>query len=372
MQDTISIYPSAAYANSGVRGDLEPQGRRVHRARCSMRRAGRRNSEDHVTVTRVASPKGSAAFTLGAIGVGERQRSDPDEHRGRVLLRWTLRQRARRGDVGVAATGGLDPAPPDAGPGSTVMAAPGPDEQSRWWQGGVFYQIYPRSYADSNGDGVGDLPGIISKLDHLQRLGVSGVWLSPVTCSPNRDWGYDVSDYRDIDPDYGTLDDLDTLVREAGATRHPHPHGPGAEPHERSTPVVRRRAQRPRRCAPRLLRVGRPQARRQPAQQLGEHLRRAGVGARRAQRAVLPAQLRGGTARPQLVERRCAPRVRGHRPVLVGPRRRRFPDRRLQHDDQGQGRCGTTRRRPRTTRSTSSSWACGTSTTPIGPRPTTS
>ena len=93
-------------------------------------------------------------------------------------------------------------------------AATGPD---RWWQGGVFYQIYPRSYADSNGDGVGDLPGIIGKLDHLEQLGVDAVWLSPVTCSPNRDWGYDVSDYRDIDPDYGTLDDLDTLVREAGA-----------------------------------------------------------------------------------------------------------------------------------------------------------
>ena len=90
-------------------------------------------------------------------------------------------------------------------------------DPDRWWHGGVFYQIYPRSYADSNGDGVGDLPGIISKLDHLARLGITGVWLSPVTCSPNRDWGYDVSDYRDIDPAFGTLDDLDTLVREAGA-----------------------------------------------------------------------------------------------------------------------------------------------------------
>ena len=89
-------------------------------------------------------------------------------------------------------------------------------DPDRWWHGGVFYQIYPRSYADSNGDGVGDLPGIISKLDHLARLGISGVWLSPVTSSPNRDWGYDVSDYRAIDPDFGTLDDLDTLVREAG------------------------------------------------------------------------------------------------------------------------------------------------------------
>ena len=90
-------------------------------------------------------------------------------------------------------------------------------DPDRWWHGGVFYQIYPRSYADSNGDGVGDLPGIVAKLDHLARLGVDGIWLSPITCSPNRDWGYDVSDYRGIDPAYGTLDDLDTLVREARA-----------------------------------------------------------------------------------------------------------------------------------------------------------
>ena len=90
-------------------------------------------------------------------------------------------------------------------------------DPDRWWHGGVFYQIYPRSFADSNGDGVGDMGGIIARLDHLERLGVSGVWLSPVTRSPNCDWGYDVSDYRDVDPDYGTLADLDTLVREGGA-----------------------------------------------------------------------------------------------------------------------------------------------------------
>ncbi len=90
-------------------------------------------------------------------------------------------------------------------------------DPDRWWHGGVFYQIYPRSYADSNGDGIGDLPGIISKLDHLAGLGITGVWLSPVTCSPNRDWGYDVSNYRDIDPSFGTLEDLDHLVREGAA-----------------------------------------------------------------------------------------------------------------------------------------------------------
>jgi alpha-glucosidase len=88
-------------------------------------------------------------------------------------------------------------------------------EADRWWQAGVFYQIYPRSYADSNGDGAGDLPGIIAKLDYLAQLGIAGIWLSPVTVSPDRDWGYDVADYCDIDPDFGTLADLDTLVGEA-------------------------------------------------------------------------------------------------------------------------------------------------------------
>ncbi len=87
---------------------------------------------------------------------------------------------------------------------------------SPWWQSGVLYQIYPRSFADSNGDGIGDLPGIIERLDHLQWLGVDGIWLSPVTVSPNADWGYDVADYLAVDPELGTLDDVDRLVAEAG------------------------------------------------------------------------------------------------------------------------------------------------------------
>jgi alpha-glucosidase len=85
-----------------------------------------------------------------------------------------------------------------------------------WWKSGVLYQIYPRSFVDSNGDGVGDLPGITSRLDYLQWLGVDGIWLSPVTVSPNADWGYDVADYCDIDPDFGTLADLDQLTQDAG------------------------------------------------------------------------------------------------------------------------------------------------------------
>jgi alpha-glucosidase len=92
-----------------------------------------------------------------------------------------------------------------------------PAEEGPWWRTGVLYQVYPRSFADSDGDGTGDLNGIIDHLDHLEWLGVDGVWLSPVTCSPNADWGYDVSDYRAIQPDLGSSDDLDRLIAEAAS-----------------------------------------------------------------------------------------------------------------------------------------------------------
>jgi alpha-glucosidase len=90
-----------------------------------------------------------------------------------------------------------------------------PRSADPWWRSGVLYEIYPRSFADSNGDGIGDLDGIIAHLDHLEWLGVDGLWLSPVSPSPNADWGYDVADYCGVDPDYGTLDSLDALVAEA-------------------------------------------------------------------------------------------------------------------------------------------------------------
>lgn len=83
-----------------------------------------------------------------------------------------------------------------------------------WWEGGNFYQIYPRSFKDSNGDGVGDLQGIKSKLQYLKDLGMDGVWLSPVMKSPQADFGYDISDYRDIHWEYGTLSDFDELLAE--------------------------------------------------------------------------------------------------------------------------------------------------------------
>lgn len=84
-----------------------------------------------------------------------------------------------------------------------------------WWKQKIIYQIYPMSFCDSNGDGIGDLPGIISRLDYLQRLGVGALWLSPVYSSPNKDNGYDISDYCEIHPNYGTLADMDRLIAEA-------------------------------------------------------------------------------------------------------------------------------------------------------------
>src|SRR5690606_31785762 len=86
-----------------------------------------------------------------------------------------------------------------------------------WWRSAVIYQIYPRSFADSSGDGVGDLPGVTSRLDALTTLGVDAVWLSPFFTSPQKDAGYDVSDYCDVDPLFGTLADFDELLQQAHA-----------------------------------------------------------------------------------------------------------------------------------------------------------
>lgn len=89
--------------------------------------------------------------------------------------------------------------------------------QSPWWRGAVIYQIYPRSYLDTDGDGVGDLPGIIDRLDYVASLGVDAIWISPFFKSPMADFGYDIADYRDVDPLFGTLDDFDRLLAKAHA-----------------------------------------------------------------------------------------------------------------------------------------------------------
>ena len=85
----------------------------------------------------------------------------------------------------------------------------------KWWETAVIYQIYPRSFQDSNGDGIGDLPGIKSRLEYISNLGVDAIWVSPFYKSPQKDFGYDVSDYFDVNPEYGSLDDFDNLLATA-------------------------------------------------------------------------------------------------------------------------------------------------------------
>ncbi len=100
---------------------------------------------------------------------------------------------------------------PSGQPTGAEAASEGP-----WWRRGVLYQIYPRSFADADGDGHGDLAGILAHLDHLADLGIDGIWLSPVTVSPNADWGYDVADFCAIEPQFGTMADLEKLISAAG------------------------------------------------------------------------------------------------------------------------------------------------------------
>jgi len=104
-----------------------------------------------------------------------------------------------------------------SGPAARVAAAADPPEPTPWWKSAVIYQIYPRSFADSDGDGIGDLRGVLAHLDHLRDLGVDAIWLSPIYRSPHDDNGYDVADYQDVDPVFGTLADLDAVVAGAHA-----------------------------------------------------------------------------------------------------------------------------------------------------------
>jgi alpha-glucosidase len=99
---------------------------------------------------------------------------------------------------------------------ASVQPASHPASERDWWKNAVIYEIYPRSFQDSNGDGIGDLNGITQRLDYLQKLGVDAIWLTPCYPSPQADFGYDISDYKSIDPQYGTMADFDRLVAEAG------------------------------------------------------------------------------------------------------------------------------------------------------------
>ncbi|WP_024287916.1 glycoside hydrolase family 13 protein [Cellulomonas sp. KRMCY2] len=107
------------------------------------------------------------------------------------------------------------PLTPSQASTTTILVHPTTSGAAEWWRTAVIYQVYPRSFADGNGDGIGDLPGITDRLEHLGRLGVDAIWLSPFYRSPQHDAGYDVADYRDVDPLFGTLHDFDAMLTKA-------------------------------------------------------------------------------------------------------------------------------------------------------------
>ncbi len=113
--------------------------------------------------------------------------------------------------------------------------------ETRWWQRAVIYRVYPRSFQDSNDDGIGDLAGVTCRLPYLKALGVDAIWLSPIFPSPMRDFGYDISAYTDIDPIFGTLSDFDILITAAHGLKLKVLLRPRSEPHVGSTSVVCRK-----------------------------------------------------------------------------------------------------------------------------------
>ena len=170
---------------------------------------------------------------------------------------------------------------------------------------GVLYQIYVRSFADSDGDGVGDLRGVIDRLDYLSWLGVDGIWLSPITPSPNADLGYDVADYCSVQPEYGGLADLDELIASA--------NGRGIQvlidlvpnhTSDRHAWFVDSRSSKDAEHRPFYVWVD-PKPDGSPPEQLGRVFRRTGVDAGRDHRSVLPPQLPPRATGSELVVRRC-------------------------------------------------------------------
>src|SRR5215831_18084835 len=97
----------------------------------------------------------------------------------------------------------------------SAAAAPPPSHDETWWKHAVIYEIYPRSFQDTNGDGIGDLNGIRVRLGYLQRMGVDAIWIAPMYPSPQVDFGYDISNYEAVDPQYGTMADFDALMTTA-------------------------------------------------------------------------------------------------------------------------------------------------------------
>ena len=111
-------------------------------------------------------------------------------------------------------------------------------QASLWYKDAIIYQAHVKAFADSNGDGIGDFGGLMTKLDYLQSLGVTAIWLLPFYPSPLRDDGYDIADYYNVNPQYGTLADFRAFLKEAHRARAARHHGTGHQPHQRPEPVV--------------------------------------------------------------------------------------------------------------------------------------
>ena len=111
-------------------------------------------------------------------------------------------------------------------------------KQTQWYKDTVFYQIWPRSFCDGNGDGMGDLYGVLQKLDYIKSLGCDGIWFSPLYPSPGADCGYDISDYMDIDKQFGGMEAFKAVLEGAHSRGHEGHHGPGGESHQRCARVV--------------------------------------------------------------------------------------------------------------------------------------
>ena len=173
-----------------------------------------------------------------------------------------------------------------------------------WWQDAVIYQVYPRSFQDSNGDGVGDLKGIIERADYFAWLGVEAVWFSPFFTSPMADFGYDISNYLDIDPSFGTLADFDRLVGALHARniRVILDYVPNHTSDQH--PWFMEFAQKPRQPQARLVLLARSRRGRRAAEQLAKSCGRKLLGIRCAHAAILLSHLPQAAMRFELAQRR--------------------------------------------------------------------
>ena len=215
-------------------------------------------------------------------------------------------------------------------------AQPNSENLKDWWKNAVIYEIYPRSYQDTNGDGIGDLNGITQRLDYLKSLGVDAIWLTPIYPSPQVDFGYDIADYQAIDPQYGTMADFDRLMTEANK-RHIRVIMDMVMNHSSDKHKWFMESRSSKKNPYRDWYVwhdgkGADRDRqRTGAEQLAIGVRRLGVGVGREDAPVLVPQVLCRAAGPELEQSQGPPGIQGHHCVLAEEGRGRIPLRRHHH-----------------------------------------